>query len=73
MCNSIIGENVKRSVLFSISLAALAISVVPAAAQSRYAQYSDRPVLVAPDGAILDYMPNQRDMYHSRDGAGRRV
>ncbi|WP_423332186.1 L,D-transpeptidase family protein [Rhizobium wenxiniae] len=73
MCNSIIGENVKRSVLFSISLAALAISVVPAAAQSRYEQYSDRPVLVAPDGAILDYLPNQRDMYLSRDGSGRRV
>ena len=63
----------KRSILFSISLAVLAASVVPAAAQSRYQQYSDRPVLVAPDGAILDYRPDGRDVIVSRDGAGRRV
>ncbi len=63
----------KRSILFSISLAVLAASVVPVAAQSRYQQYSDGPVLVAPDGAILDYMPNGRDIIVSRDGSGRRV
>ncbi len=73
MCNIIIGENVKRSILFSISLAVLAASVVPASAQSRYQQYSDGPVLVAPDGAILDYMPDGRDIIVSRDGSGRRV
>ncbi len=73
VCNIIIGENVKRSFLFGISLAVLGASFVPAAAQSRYQQYSDGPVLVAPDGAILDYRPDGRDVIVSRDGAGRRV
>ncbi|WP_119943221.1 L,D-transpeptidase [Neorhizobium sp. NCHU2750] len=44
----------------------------PAAAQSRYG-YGGGAVLVAPDGAILDYTPNSRDVIVSRDSAGRRV
>jgi lipoprotein-anchoring transpeptidase ErfK/SrfK len=43
---------------------------MPATAQTRY---NNGPVLVAPDGAILDYMPDSRDIIVSRDGMGRRV
>jgi lipoprotein-anchoring transpeptidase ErfK/SrfK len=64
---------VKRSFFLGISLLICAASLAePAAAQSRYG-YGNGPVLVSPDGAILDYTPNNRDVIVSRDGAGRRV
>lgn len=45
----------------------------PAAAQGRYARAPSDTVLVAPDGAILDYMPDSGDIAISRDNMGRRV
>jgi lipoprotein-anchoring transpeptidase ErfK/SrfK len=75
MCNIIIGGNVKRSLLFSISLSVLAASLChsPVSAQSRSYGYDGGPMLVAPDGAILDYVPNGGGIAITRDGMGRRV
>jgi lipoprotein-anchoring transpeptidase ErfK/SrfK len=75
MCNIIIGENVKRFFLLNIGIAVLAASVAhsSAQAQSRQYGYPDGPTLVAPDGAILDYVPEGGDIIVSRDGMGRRV
>ncbi|SFB48494.1 Lipoprotein-anchoring transpeptidase ErfK/SrfK [Rhizobium sp. NFR07] len=75
MCNIIIGGIVKRSLLFSISLSVLAASLSqsPASAQSRYYGYEEGPMLVAPDGAILDYVPNGGGISITRDRAGQRV
>lgn len=59
----------------SLGIAAL-ISVQvapPAAAQGRYVRSPSNVVLVAPDGAILDYVPDGRDVVISRDNMGRRV
>jgi lipoprotein-anchoring transpeptidase ErfK/SrfK len=66
---------VKRAFLLSISLAALlaAQAETPAQAQTRYREYRDNSVFVTPDGAILDYTPDGRDVLISRDGRGRRV
>ncbi len=47
---------------------------IPAAeAQTRYYRSQPDVLLVAPDGAILDYTPDRRDVIVSRDSAGRRV
>lgn len=65
----------KPTLVTSISLAiALAIqSVSPAAAQGAYGRYDSDTVLVAPDGAILDYIPEAGEVVISRDRMGRRV
>ncbi|TDK38900.1 L,D-transpeptidase [Rhizobium deserti] len=65
----------KRLFLASISLLVLtaAQGAPPAEAQTRYYQSQANVVLVAPDGAILDYTPDQGDVIISRDGMGRRV
>ncbi|WP_425374180.1 L,D-transpeptidase [Neorhizobium lilium] len=63
--------------LFSTSLTLLVITVlqgVPAAeAQTRYNRTQSDVLLVAPDGAILDYTPDRREVIVSRDSTGRRV
>jgi lipoprotein-anchoring transpeptidase ErfK/SrfK len=66
---------VKRLFFASISLLVLtAVQGIPSAeAQTRYYGSQGSAVLVAPDGAILDYTPDQRDIIISRDGMGRRV
>ncbi|MDE1158252.1 MAG: L,D-transpeptidase [Neorhizobium sp.] len=63
----------KRILVASLSLLILTLGqgISPADAQSRYRQ-SDA-LLVSPDGAILDYTPDGRDVIISRDGMGRRV
>ncbi len=66
----------KRLILATISLAisTAAFGVQMAQAQSGgYYREPQSTVLVAPDGAILDYMPDRRDVIISRDGMGRRV
>lgn len=44
-----------------------------AEAQGRYARAASNTVLVAPDGVILDYVPDPRDVIISRDNMGRKV
>lgn len=61
------------SVSFVLLAATLEPTATPAAAQSRYDRYPAENVLVAPDGSILDYVPDRRDIVVSRDRAGRRV
>ncbi|WP_415926442.1 L,D-transpeptidase [Neorhizobium phenanthreniclasticum] len=65
----------KRLFFASASLVVLtAIQGIPSAeAQSRYDRYPADTILVAPDGAILDYVPDRGDVVISRDGMGRRV
>ena len=65
----------KRLIFASVSLIVLtaAQGITPAEAQNRYRdRYPSETMLVAPDGAILDYIPDG-DMVISRDGMGRRV
>jgi lipoprotein-anchoring transpeptidase ErfK/SrfK len=66
---------VKRLSLASVSLVVL--TAVPgldlAQAQDRYGRYPSETVLVAPDGVILDYIPNSSDVVISRDRMGRRI
>jgi len=66
---------VKRLFTTSLSLViATLLQGIPAAeAQTRYYQNQSDVLLVAPDGAILDYTPDRRDVIVSRDSAGRRV
>jgi lipoprotein-anchoring transpeptidase ErfK/SrfK len=52
-------------------LAAQGIS--PASAQSFFDPYRSDTMLVAPDGSILDYVPEQGEVVISRDRSGRRV
>ncbi len=75
MDNKEIGDTVKRLLMTSVCLAVgVAIGgVAPAEAQTRYQRYPAETILVAPDGAILDYIPNNGDVVISRDGMGRRV
>nr|WP_289851964.1 L,D-transpeptidase [Rhizobium sp. SSA_523] len=54
---------------FGLSL----VSAEKAQAQSRYGDYRSDTVLVTPDGAILDYMPEAGEVVVRRDGMGRRV
>jgi lipoprotein-anchoring transpeptidase ErfK/SrfK len=66
---------VKSALLTSISLA-LALSAAlsqPVAAQGAYGGYGGQPILVAPDGAILDYVPEAGQVVISRDQMGRRT
>jgi lipoprotein-anchoring transpeptidase ErfK/SrfK len=73
--NHTFGDIVKRLFLASISLLVLttAQGIPSAEAQTRYYKSQSNVVLVAPDGAILDYTPDQGDVIISRDGMGRRV
>jgi lipoprotein-anchoring transpeptidase ErfK/SrfK len=66
---------VKRLFLASISLLVLTVAqgAPSAEAQTRYYRSQSNVLLVAPDGAILDYTPDQGDVIISRDGMGRRV
>lgn len=66
---------VKRFILTSLSIVAMVLSPLAstAEAQGRYARAASTTVLVAPDGAILDYTPDARDVIISRDNMGRRV
>jgi lipoprotein-anchoring transpeptidase ErfK/SrfK len=65
----------KRLLTSSLSLLILTLSMgAPAAeAQTRFYGANSDVLLVAPDGAILDYTPNQRGIIVSRDRNGRRV
>jgi len=68
------GGNVKRLILASIGLMAISAAFGPSSAQAQSGyRYQQQTTLVAPDGAILDYMPDPRDVVISRDGMGRRV
>ncbi len=69
------GDIVKRLFVTSLGIAALVSVQVasPALAQTRYVRSPSNVVLVAPDGAILDYTPDSRDVVISRDNMGRRV
>nr|WP_226951291.1 L,D-transpeptidase [Rhizobium terrae] len=49
------------------------MGISPAGAQTRYQRYPTETMLIAPDGAILDYVPNNGDVVISRDGMGRRI
>jgi hypothetical protein len=66
---------VKRLFFACASLVILtAAQGIPSAeAQNRYGRYPSETMLVAPDGSILDYEPDRRDVIISRDGMGRRV
>ncbi len=72
--NQEVGDTVKRLFFAGISLVVLtAAQGIPSAeAQSRY-RYPSETILVAPDGVILDYVPDRGDVVISRDGMGRRV
>ncbi|WP_376742062.1 L,D-transpeptidase family protein [Pseudorhizobium tarimense] len=64
----------KRLLTASLGFAFLATQGASAvSAQSIYDPYASDTMLVAPDGAILDYIPEQGDVVISRDRAGRRV
>lgn len=65
----------KPTLVTSIGLAiALALqSTSPVAAQGAYGRYENDTVLVAPDGAILDYIPEAGEVVITRDRMGRRV
>lgn len=64
--------------LFLNAMFGLAVTLTPllapveASAQQRYV-YQDQPMLVAPDGRVLDYMPERGDIVISRDRMGRTV
>jgi lipoprotein-anchoring transpeptidase ErfK/SrfK len=66
---------VKRLISASVSLLVLtaAQGFTPAQAQDRNGRYASETILVAPDGAILDYVPNNGDVVMSRDRIGRRI
>jgi lipoprotein-anchoring transpeptidase ErfK/SrfK len=70
-----IGDIVKSSLLTTISLALVLplLATAPSVAQSRYGGYASDTILVAPDGAILDYIPEAGEVVIRRDGMGRRV
>ncbi|WP_320200545.1 L,D-transpeptidase family protein [Agrobacterium sp. rho-13.3] len=64
--------------LFLNAMFGLVVAVSPvfapveASAQQRYGD-QDQPVLVSPDGRVLDYMPQRGDIVISRDRMGRTV
>lgn len=64
----------KRIILSSVCLIAMIVAggFSAAQAQVRYRQYPVDTILVTPDGAILDYVPD-RSVVVSRDGMGRRI
>jgi len=65
---------VKRLLSISLSLFVLTLlQGMPAQAQTRYYGAQQDVLLVAPDGAILDYTPDRREVIVSRDSTGRRV
>lgn len=47
--------------------------ISPASAQAIHDPYASDTMLVAPDGSILDYVPEQGEVIISRDRTGRRV
>ncbi|WP_445738977.1 L,D-transpeptidase [Neorhizobium tunisiense] len=57
----------------SLVILTAAQGIPSAEAQNRYGRYPSETMLVAPDGSILDYEPDRRDVIISRDGMGRRV
>ncbi len=74
MFNKKVDSNVKRLLTAGLGLAFLATYGASAvSAQSIYDPYASDTMLVAPDGAILDYIPEQGDVVISRDRAGRRI
>ena len=68
------GGAVKGLLAATVGLAVLATQDVPSAsAQSLYDPYASDTLLVAPDGSILDYVPEQGEVVLSRDRTGRRI
>lgn len=55
----------------AIALAAVC-APLQAGAQQRYG-YQEQPVLVTPDGRVLDFVPQRGDIVISRDNMGRTV
>lgn len=57
----------------SLTIAAAAVlAPLQAGAQQRYG-YQEQPVLVTPDGRVLDFVPDRNDIVISRDAMGRTV
>ncbi|CCF19909.1 conserved exported protein of unknown function [Pseudorhizobium banfieldiae] len=74
MFNKKVGDNVKRLLTAGLGIAALVAqgaSVV--SAQVIYDPYASDTLLVAPDGSILDYVPEQGEVVIARDRSGRRI
>jgi lipoprotein-anchoring transpeptidase ErfK/SrfK len=71
-------KTVKRFLTTSLSLALVAtvfgtIVVPQAEARDRYGRQQSDTLLVAPDGSILDYVPEQGEVIVSSDNMGRRI
>jgi Uncharacterized protein conserved in bacteria len=68
------GGTVKGLLTATVGLALLVTQgVSSASAQSIYDPYASDTLLVAPDGSILDYVPEQGEVVISRDRTGRRI
>lgn len=72
-----IGENVTRMLRMTVSMtamiAAMALALPEAQAQNRPRRAQAETVLVTPDGAILDYLPEAGEVTVRLDSRGRRV
>ena len=68
------GGNVKRLLTASVGLVLLASQGISSvSAQAIYDPYASDTLLVAPDGSILDYMPESGEVIIGQDRSGRRV
>ncbi len=68
------GGNVKTLLTATAGVILLVMSgASSASAQSIYDPYAPDMMLVAPDGAILDYIPEQGEVVVRRDRSGRRI
>lgn len=63
----------KRLLTAGLGLALLASQGVLSTSAQMYDPYATETLLVAPDGSILDYIPEQDDVVISRDRTGRRI
>ncbi len=77
MFNKKVGNNVKRLLTAGLGLAVLvaqgASTTSVVSAQSIYDPYATDTLLVAPDGSILDYVPEDGEVVVTRDRRGRRI
>lgn len=73
MFNKGLGGNVRRLITAGLGLALLASHGVSTASAQFYDPYASDTMLVAPDGSILDYVPDQDEVIISRDRSGRRI
>ena len=74
MFNKKVGDNVKRLLTAGLGIAALvAQGASMVSAQVIYDPYARDTLLVAPDGSILDYVPEQGEVVITRDRSGRRI